>query len=220
MTDRTRAFVAWVAARCYRAYFATFRLQVLRTDGSLIVPRDYPYGREVFALCERDALALGGILTGRRFTVLVAHGRDGDLASAFLAALGCRIVRGSSARGGTGALRALVPLLSQSAEPLGLVVDGPLGPAGRAKPGAVICAIETGRPLGALGAAARHAFVFPRTWSGIYLPLPFTRVAIVLDDMNVHAAAIEDVEPLTEALSGRLANARARAIELASGARW
>jgi hypothetical protein len=127
MTAVVGASLAWVAAWCYRAYFATLRTRALLPDGSLIAPRDYPYGRQIFALCERDALALGGILTGRRFAVLVAHGRDGDLAAAVLAALGCRVVRGSSARGGAGALRALVPLLDQTLEPLGLVVDGPPG---------------------------------------------------------------------------------------------
>jgi lysophospholipid acyltransferase (LPLAT)-like uncharacterized protein len=219
MTERIRASLAWVAGWCYRSYFATFRIQLILPDGS-IAPCDYASERAIFALCERDALAMGGIIAGRRFAVLVAHGRDGDLAAAVLAALGCRVIRGSSARGGSGALRALVPLLVQTVEPLGLVVDGPLGPAGFAKPGAAVCAIETGRPLRALGAAARHAFVFPRTWSGIYLPLPFTRVAIVLDEMNLKGAAIADVEALTDALSGRLANARAQAVGLASRAGW
>jgi lysophospholipid acyltransferase (LPLAT)-like uncharacterized protein len=220
MTDDVRTSIAWVAAWCYRAYFATLRTRVLRPDGSPIAPRDYLCGQQIFALCERDALALAGITTGRRFAVLVAHGRDGDLAAAVLAALGCRVVRGSSARGGAGALRSLVPLLGQTLEPLGLVVDGPLGPAGRAKPGAVVCAVETGRPLRALGAAARHAFVFPRTWSGIYLPLPFARNVIVVDDLNLDAVTIAEVEPLTEALSDRLANARAVAVRLASRTRW
>jgi len=111
-------------------------------------------------------------------------------------------------------------MLGTFPEPLGLVVDGPLGPAGRVQRGAAVCAIETRRPVRALGAAARHAFVFPNTWSGIYLPLPFTRVEIVLDDLNSHAATLADVEPLTEELSRRLSSVRADAVRLASRAGW
>jgi lysophospholipid acyltransferase (LPLAT)-like uncharacterized protein len=66
----------------------------------------------------------------------------------------------------------------------------------------------------------RHAFVFPRTWSGIYLPLPFTRSVIVVDDVPLENAAIAEVEPLTETLNGHLADARAAAVRLASRARW
>lgn len=219
MRTRIHAATAWFVARCYRAYFATLRTRLL-PDGRVVPPREYPYGREIFALCERDALAVGGILAGREFSVLVAHGRDGDRASAVLAELGCRVVRGSSRQGGTEALRALVPILKRSNAPLGLVVDGPLGPAGRAKPGAAVCAVETGRPLRALGAAARHAFVFPGTWSGIYLPLPFTRVAIVLNEVNCEAATYADVDRLTDDLSGALAATRALASQIAARTWW
>lgn len=220
MTGRWRRTAAWVVAGLYRVYFSTLRLRATRPGGPWTRPRDDPYGRGVFALCERDALALGGILTGRGFAVLVAPGRDGNWATAVLEALGCHVVRGASRRGGANALRALLRLLGESPEPLGLVVDGPLGPAGRADPGAAICAIETGRPLCGVGAAARHALVFPNTWSGIYLPLPFTRVVIVFDDLDIHAATMAEVEPLTEELSRRLAIARADAVRLASRAGW
>ena len=104
---------------------------------------------------------------------------------------------------------------------MGLVVDGPLGPAGRAKPGAVVCARREPAGRSVRSARPRDARLsFPRTWSGIYLPLPFTRLVIVVDDIDLHAVTIAEAEPLTETLSGRLANARADAIRLASRARW
>lgn len=212
--SRLRTIAATLVAGLYRAYFATLRVRMVLPDGTVTRPRDYPYGAEIFALCERDTLTLAGTLR-RGFTVLVAHGRDGDWAAAAFAAMGCRVVRGASERGGTAALVTLISELQESTTPLGLVVDGPLGPAGQAKPGAVLCALRTRRPLRAYGVAARHALVFPNTWSGIFLPWPFTSVVIVVDHMEVPMPTdVTVVAVLTEELTSRLARAQAAATGL------
>jgi hypothetical protein len=203
-----------LVARVYRAYFATWRLRFRLADGSVMRLREYPFGSEILAGCERDVLVLVGITAGRGFTVLVAHGRDGDWAAAVLDALGCHVVRGSARRGGAVALRALIHEIRESPTPLGLVVDGPLGPAGRAKGGAVFCALKTGRPLRALGVAARRRILFNKTWSGMFLPLPFTRVIIAVDDVAMPRAGNRaDVTALTDALTAGLARTREVALQ-------
>ncbi len=173
------ALIATAAA--YRLHCRTLRADALLADGSVIKARHYPFDQEIFALCEGDALALGSLLADARFTVLVTVGRDGDRAAIVLEQLGCTVVRGSSRHRGTEALRGLVHHLKSSTTPAAIVVDGPLGPAGVAKSGAVACAMLTGRPLHALAASASRSIVFPGTWSGLYMPLPFARVAIVCD---------------------------------------
>jgi hypothetical protein len=145
-------------------------------------------------------------------TVLVAPGRDGDRASAALEAIGCRIVRGATGRGGAAALRRLIHDLRRSDSPAGLVVDGPLGPARRARGGAVVLAARTGRPLRALGVAVRRALVFSKTWSGIFLPLPFSIVTIgVVDVPPARPGRPADVATLGQELTEHLALARQRA---------
>jgi lysophospholipid acyltransferase (LPLAT)-like uncharacterized protein len=204
-----------VLGRLYRIYYRTLRLRALLHDGSVTTPGEYAFGREIFALCERDALALAGVVAGRGFTALAAPGRDGEWAAGALGALGCTVVRGASARGGAGALRRLVRALRASDAPAGLVVDGPLGPAGAAKPGAAYCAAKTGRQVFPLAAAARPAIVFPRTWSGIYVPAPFARVVIVVEaPLGVPDDGFGDAgrAPASEELTRRLARARARAV--------
>lgn len=167
------------AARAFRALAATWRLDGILPDGSRIPAVEYPFGRQIFAVCERDAIALSALMVGRGFTVLAAFGRDGDLASALLEGIGCRVVRGAARRGGARALRRLVAALSESDKPAGIVVDGPLGPAGVPKAGALFCARETGRPIVPLGVAARGKIEFRASWSRIYLPLPGARIVIV-----------------------------------------
>lgn len=198
------------AARAYRAYYATLRVKGVRPDGTRFTPAEYPMAGNVFALCERDTFALAGLMAGRRFTVLVAFGRDGNWASAILEGLGCRVVRGSARRGGTRALLEVTRAAQTTDDPIGLVVDGPLGPAGVAKPGAVLCGLKSGRPVRALGVASRWRLKIPGTWSGLYLPLPFSSVMVTYSEP--HAVASHDaVANGTQALTDELAASHERA---------
>ncbi len=202
-----------VLTALYRVYYRTLRIRLVLPDGRVISPAEYPFGRQIFALCERDVVALAGIMAGRGFRVLVAHGRDGDWATVALEALECHVVRGASRRRGAAALLSLVRQLEASAAPGGFVVDGPLGPGGEAKPGAILCARATGRSICPLGAAAQRAIVFARAWSRIYLPLPFSRVVIScgapLTAADAHTRTA--IEALARALTASLSRTRAHA---------
>ena len=77
--------------RLFILYYRTLRIRALMGDGSVIHPRDFPYDREIFAISERDVIAYIGSMVG--FTVLVAHGRDGDWVAAGLETIGC-VVKG------------------------------------------------------------------------------------------------------------------------------
>lgn len=207
--------LARALGRLYGALHGTLRLEAIVPGGARTTPATYPFGREIFALCERDALALGGILGCARFTTLVAPGRDGDWATDAAEAIGCRVVRGATERGGTRALARLLRDVPADDGPLALVVDGPLGPSGVAKGGAVVCAARTGRPLRPLGAAGRRAVVVGRSWSKIWVPLPFSRVVVVVGEPLPVPAGLDRAgrERLAAELTARLAEARTRALE-------
>ena len=205
---------AGVLGLLYRGYFATLRVEGLLADGSKVLPGEYVFGREIYALSERDALALAGIGTYAPMTALVTLSRDGDWAAALLERVGFRSVRGSSLRGGAAAVAEMVRDLRGSETPAAIVVDGPLGPVGKAKPGIVVLGMRTHRPIRALGAAARREIVFSRSWSRIFLPLPFTRVVIACDDPLPQPAipGPDEVAARTGELTGRLALMRRRAL--------
>jgi lysophospholipid acyltransferase (LPLAT)-like uncharacterized protein len=221
-TAKARPALGWrLLGGVYRAYHRTLRLRAWSPLGVIVEPHAFSFGDEIWALCERDSLALAGFAAARGFSVLVAHGRDGDWAAAALVALGCTVVRGSSRRGGWAALRTLERGLETGCGPLAIVVDGPLGPAGRARPGALACARSSGRPVRPVAAAARPRWRFPGTWSGIYLPLPFAALRIVLGEpLEVPAATADsDLLPLAQELERRLGAARQRAAEERDGVR-
>lgn len=114
----------------------------------------------------------------RGIAVAVSLSRDGDRIDAVLARLGfAPSARGSSSRGATGLLRELIRR-ARAGEPIAILLDGPRGPAGVAKPGALALARATGARLVPIGIAAAPAFRFG-SWDRTALPLPFARVRIV-----------------------------------------
>jgi lysophospholipid acyltransferase (LPLAT)-like uncharacterized protein len=198
-----------VPGRVLRLLFRSWRIDARLPDGSEMPAREYPFAGKLFALPEGDAIALAGIIVDRGFTALAAPGRDGDRAAAALRAIGCRVVRGATRRGGAPALRRLAAIFRESDSPGGIVVDGPLGPAGEPKPGIVWLARETGRGIVPLGTAARPTVVFRRTWSRLHVPLPAARIAVVCGETLFVPRETGDagITELTEELGRRLSAA-------------
>jgi lysophospholipid acyltransferase (LPLAT)-like uncharacterized protein len=170
-----------LASRIYRAYFGTLRLRLMTADGRPFDLATYPFDNEIFAICERDLVLLMGLVTVQPMIVLIAPGRDGDWAAAFVERAGCRVLRGSSRHNAIASLDHLLTLGGERA-PMLMVVDGPSGPPGRAKTGATVLAARTGRPICAVSGAARPAITLPGTWSGLYVPLPWASGRIVCSD--------------------------------------
>jgi hypothetical protein len=195
----------------YRTYHRTLRVRVARPDGSELPPESVDVRGRVFGLSECDAFALGGLLAGRGFVVLVAEGRDGDWASALLLRLGCTVVRGSSRHSPERALRQLLASAATSDSPMAIVVDGPRGPMGVVKPGVVYVASMARRPLVLLAATASWRLTVPRTWSRLYVPLPWSHVVVALDHEARLPASEAEPKEVAEQLSRRLAALRERA---------
>jgi lysophospholipid acyltransferase (LPLAT)-like uncharacterized protein len=78
--------------------------------------------------------------------VLISQHGDGEIIARIIARFGHEAVRGSSTRGGAGALRALIKL-ARSGRDVVVTPDGPKGPRHVAKPGVVQLAKATGLPI-------------------------------------------------------------------------
>jgi len=105
----------------------------------------------------------------------VSQSRDGDLVEGVLRKLGfAESPRGSSSRGASALLRALIRCLRRGGT-LGILPDGPRGPARQAKQGAVALSRMTGAAIIPVGVAASPVIRFG-SWDRAILPLPFARV--------------------------------------------
>jgi hypothetical protein len=78
--------------------------------------------------------------------VLISQHDDGEIIARIIARFGHEAVRGSSTRGGAGALRELIKL-GRSGQDLVVTPDGPKGPRQVAKLGVVQLAMATGLPI-------------------------------------------------------------------------
>lgn len=116
----------------------------------------------------------------RRTIVLVSLSADGAMQARALALQGLKVVRGSSSRGGARALACLVREMRQGAADAAFAVDGPRGPRGVAKGGAVVAARATGAVIVPSTGIARHGLVIERAWDRFALAWPFTGVDVML----------------------------------------
>ena len=121
----------------------------------------------------------------------VSQSRDGDRIEAVLQRLGFGpSPRGSSSRGGRQALQGMIDAW-RNGQPLGILCDGPRGPARQCKPGAVAAGRATGMPIRPIGIAGAPAIRFP-SWDRAFLPLPFARVVFVYPPPLTIAADADD----------------------------
>ncbi len=190
-----------------RAWLFTLRLTLV-LDPALAPLRPRPF---VLAFWHGQQFALLRWAASQRMSALVSQSRDGELVAASLARLGIASARGSSSRGGAAGLRAIVRRL-RAGRDAAFAVDGPCGPARvvRSTPGAdgvgaALAARLAGSAVVPMAAACARCHVFARAWDGFELPLPFTRVAVVL------GAPLSPGEATPEALGAAIDRARAEA---------
>jgi len=108
--------------------------------------------------------------------VLVSEHADGEYITQVIERNGFGTVRGSSTRGATKGLKGLVRAAREGRD-LALTPDGPNGPPGVLKPGALAVAQITGLPLIPLGVGASTGWRF-RSWDGFLVPKPFSKISI------------------------------------------
>ena len=108
--------------------------------------------------------------------ILISQHRDGVFISQTLRHLGVGTIRGSSTRGGRGALIAIVNALKQGGY-VGITPDGPTGPRMRVAPGTITAAKLSGAALLPVSYGAAHRKILA-TWDRFLLPMPFSKGVI------------------------------------------
>ncbi len=156
----------------------------------------------IFAHWHRWILPLAYLHRRQGIVVLVSDHRDGEYITSVIEQMGFATARGSSTRGGTKGLKALVRA-GREGRDMGITPDGPRGPALACKPGALVAAQLSGAPI--VPIAVESAGVWQlESWDRFVFPKPFAAVRVrygaphyVPRDANEadflgHARAIED----------------------------
>lgn len=115
---------------------------------------------------------------GLRVGWLVSPSVDGELGAMLVHRLDGVAIRGSSTHTGARALRDYYQgLVKDHVSPI-ITPDGPRGPRFRFKPGAILLAQMSGRPILPMAYAASRAWLFH--WDKFVLPKPLSRIAIAI----------------------------------------
>lgn len=184
-SNTKQQLLAGLAAGLARLVFSTIRLRVTDRSGFLTNP---PEGPRILVFWHNriPAISVGFLRhypskhpSRKGVSVLTSPSRDGDILAGVMANLGMGSVRGSSSRRGSTAIRELSSLLEAGID-LAITPDGPRGPKYSLGPGAVYLAQKTGIPIMPLH-ARYHRAIRLKTWDSFAIPLPFSRVDIVID---------------------------------------
>jgi lysophospholipid acyltransferase (LPLAT)-like uncharacterized protein len=171
-----RRLICWLGAQYIRLVHATGTWTVVGGE----IPRRFWDAERPFILCfwhGRLMMMHACWQSGRLIHTLTSQHPDGQLIARTTAHLGIRTVQGSSTRGGSGALRALLRIL-EGGESIGLTPDGPHGPRMRAGDGIVTLARLSGAPIVpvAFGIDRRRVL---SSWDRFVVALPFGRGVFV-----------------------------------------
>ena len=150
-------------------------------------------GRQPIYTFWHDRILLATYFWRRRgIVVMTSRSFDGEYIARFIQRFGYGVARGSSTRGGTGALVGMIRLM-RAGRPAAFTIDGPRGPRHEAKMGAVLLAKKTGSPILPFSVNAAHYYAAP-SWDRLQVPLPFTRARVLIaPPIYVPADADEDV---------------------------
>ncbi|PYQ29885.1 MAG: hypothetical protein DMF56_09160 [Acidobacteria bacterium] len=110
-------------------------------------------------------------------TVLLSRSKDGELIARCVRWFGATSVRGSSTRGGSSAIRAVIREASRGTN-FTFTPDGPKGPPLIAKDGVIYAAKMTGLPIVPMALDGKRKKRL-RSWDGTLIPLPFSKLTYV-----------------------------------------
>ncbi len=152
----------------------------------------------VLALWHGQILPLLGFRRRRLTVALVSLSRDGERLAWAFRVVGVASERGSSSRSGVKGLARIIRRLARESVDAAVAVDGPRGPRHAVQRGALIAARRSGGVVVPFVATCERS-VMLRTWDRFELPLPFSRVSVVLG-RPVDPRAGCDVNQLANAL--------------------
>ncbi len=113
-----------------------------------------------------------------RLTMLLSQHGDAEVLSHVAGYAGMQVVRGSTFRGGSLALRKLLD--SSPDMSLAIVPDGPRGPRRQVAQGCVYVSSRMQIPIVALGIAYERPWRVRRAWDKFAIPRPFSRCRVVV----------------------------------------
>jgi lysophospholipid acyltransferase (LPLAT)-like uncharacterized protein len=130
----------------------------------------------------------------RNIVVMNTTNFDGQWTRRVIEHFGFGTAQGSSTRGGMRGLAVMAQRLEKGVD-CAFTIDGPRGPRYVAKPGPVMLARRTGRPIFVFHVGLEKALTLKKAWDLMQIPHPFSR-AIVVSAPLISVSPDADAEEL------------------------
>lgn len=166
--------LVWRWARMVRVSGAEHVLAALARAPSFIPV--YWHQHQLFCIRQLIELRSAGVKLG----FLISPSVDGELAAMIVRRMGGEVIRGSSSHTGARALRDYYLALSQDGISPAITPDGPRGPPWKFKPGAILLAQMSQRPIIPMAYAASRAWRIQ--WDRFMIPKPLARIAVAIGE--------------------------------------
>jgi len=170
-------FFAWlggsIAALILHLIGMTLSITVSIEEGG---PPEYYVPATIYSFWHRCILPACWHYRGRDIGVMTSQSKDGEYIARTIEHFDFIPVRGSSSRGGARALLEMRKLV-EAGHTVAFTIDGPRGPKYVAKPGPVLLAKSTQKPMLVFHYAVDRAWIL-KTWDEFMIPKPFARVLL------------------------------------------
>ncbi|EIE02463.1 lysophospholipid acyltransferase family protein [Leptospira licerasiae] len=113
----------------------------------------------------------------RKLAVLISESKDGDFITGVVHRFGNGSIRGSSSKGGSKALKAMIVHLRKNL-PAAFTPDGPRGPAWIVQPGVIAAAQVSQVPILPFHYECTKQWIAEKSWDKHRIPKPFTTFVI------------------------------------------
>jgi len=166
-----QSLIAFLGAMFIKSLHLTIRKRHVRPE-YILDPR-----QSILAFWHMHIISAFFCRWRRPIIVLLSQSKDGELIARCVRWFGADSVRGSSTRGGTSALRAMIRVASEGNN-LAFTPDGPVGPPRIAKDGVIYAAQMTGLPIVPMAVEGNRTKRL-RSWDKTMIPMPFSKLTYV-----------------------------------------
>jgi lysophospholipid acyltransferase (LPLAT)-like uncharacterized protein len=201
---RLNRLIAWLGTRTLRLMFLTVRFdhQSATQDATPYRPATGSQ-RFTFSLWHENIVLC--VFGGRTFQLsgLISQHVDGGYLADVARYSGIEPVRGSTTRGGVGAVRRLLEMPKMH---LAITPDGPQGPRRKLKDGVAFLSSRARRPVVPTALIASRAWFLHGRWTHLVIPRPFARVVAIAGTPIEIAddATREDIEAVLSVIESEM----------------
>lgn len=170
--------IGWTVWAVIRVLGPTIRFEVV---GGQKAGRDYrpDLPPQIYAFWHRCIVPATWYFRNRGGVLMNTTNFDGQWTRRVIERLGYGTAQGSSTRGGLRGLAVMAKKLDEGFDS-GFTIDGPRGPRYVAKPGPVMLARRSGKPVVMFHIGLERAWTLRKSWDLMRIPKPFTRAVLII----------------------------------------